>query len=377
MKDSLILEHKKFISAKQASVLVGYAQDYVGQLCREGKIESKMVGRTWFVSEESILNHKISNLKKSIDPRIQEILNINKVSSEQTQPYLVSQAQETDIVKTQNTSENTVSEKSTSQKVNYEKTNSDIIDQRVVELKKIRNATRILPPIYNPQITTSASIVLNKPTISLVSNSYSNDISDVNDEIDNVINLLPSKKVLMSLVMVAVIITNIFFLRNIFNSNSSAANIIANKTINKTLTVSQTSDLSASIFTKLSGISNPILSFFGFGKSSVVSNDITQLAKNDAVVNVQVNTQTNPDTSYKINPEVNQSAKFDGIAVVPSLGQSDKQEIIKNNIRNTFSDEVEVIPDKSGTSGVITPVFKKVSKDNYVYVLVPEVKKKQ
>jgi hypothetical protein len=74
---------------------------------------------------------------------------------------------------------------------------------------------------------------------------------------------------------------------------------------------------------------------------------------------------------------VNQSAKFDGIAVVPSLGQSDKQEIIKNNIRNTFSDEVEVIPDKSGTSGVITPVFKKVSKDNYVYVLVPEVKKKQ
>lgn len=377
MKDSLILEHKKFISAKQASVLVGYAQDYVGQLCREGKIESKMVGRTWFVSEESILNHKISNLKKSIDPRIQEILNIKKVSDEQTQSSLISQTQETCVVQTQNTLENNVNEKSVSEKVNYEKNNDDVIDQKIVELKRVRNATRVLPPIYNPQITSSASIVLNKPTISLVSNSYSSELSSVNNKIDDAIALLPSRKILMSLVMIVVIITNIFFLRNIFNSNSSAVNKITDKAITKTLAVNSTSDLPASIFSELSGLSNSILSFFGFGKSGVGTNDTTQLAKNDAVVSGQINTQNNPDTSYRVNPEMGQSTKFDGIAVVPSLGQSEKEEVLKKNIKNTFSDEVEVIPDKSGTSGVITPVFKKVSKDNYVYVLVPEVKKKQ
>ena len=133
MKDSLILEHKKFISAKQASVLLGYAQDYVGQLCREGKIESKMVGRTWFVSEESILNHKISNLKKSIDPRIQEILNIKKVSDEQTQ----------------NVVENNISEKSVGEKVNYEKTNSDIIDQKIIELFNKGNLKWVMDYLEN------------------------------------------------------------------------------------------------------------------------------------------------------------------------------------------------------------------------------------
>ncbi len=51
------LNNKKFISAKNSAKLVGYTPDYVGQLCRSGKIECKREGKGWLVLEESLLGH--------------------------------------------------------------------------------------------------------------------------------------------------------------------------------------------------------------------------------------------------------------------------------------------------------------------------------
>ncbi|TAK57529.1 hypothetical protein EPO17_01720 [Patescibacteria group bacterium] len=60
MESSLILSGKKFISARRGAEIAGYSGDYVGQLCRLGKIEAQMVGKVWFVCEESLLTHKIT-----------------------------------------------------------------------------------------------------------------------------------------------------------------------------------------------------------------------------------------------------------------------------------------------------------------------------
>lgn len=49
---------KLYISAKRAAEITGYARDYVGQLCREGHIDAKMVGRSWYVFEPSIRAHR-------------------------------------------------------------------------------------------------------------------------------------------------------------------------------------------------------------------------------------------------------------------------------------------------------------------------------
>ena len=38
MNDELTLDGVKYISAKRAADLTQYSKDYVGQLCREGKI---------------------------------------------------------------------------------------------------------------------------------------------------------------------------------------------------------------------------------------------------------------------------------------------------------------------------------------------------
>src|SRR3989338_7845852 len=61
MKDSLFFEGKEYISAKRGANEIGYASDYIGQLCRAKKLPSRLVGRTWYVERESLIEHKQNN----------------------------------------------------------------------------------------------------------------------------------------------------------------------------------------------------------------------------------------------------------------------------------------------------------------------------
>jgi hypothetical protein len=58
MSESLIIEGKQYISSRRAAEIAGYSNDYVGQLCRAGKLVCRMIGRFWYVDEDSILRHK-------------------------------------------------------------------------------------------------------------------------------------------------------------------------------------------------------------------------------------------------------------------------------------------------------------------------------
>lgn len=53
--DEMHLGKNKYISTKRAAKITGYAQDYVGQLVRTGKVKATKVGRSWFVLEEDAL----------------------------------------------------------------------------------------------------------------------------------------------------------------------------------------------------------------------------------------------------------------------------------------------------------------------------------
>tara|TARA_B100000745_G_scaffold223426_1_gene149153 strand:+ start:5551 stop:6273 length:723 start_codon:yes stop_codon:yes gene_type:complete len=48
---------------------LGYTTDYIGQLCRSGKVEAEFVGRSWYVNPDSLKEHKFarhrSNKEKS------------------------------------------------------------------------------------------------------------------------------------------------------------------------------------------------------------------------------------------------------------------------------------------------------------------------
>jgi hypothetical protein len=56
--DELTLDNKIYLSSRQAAKVTGYAKDYVGQLCREGRVAARLVGRNWYVLESSILEHR-------------------------------------------------------------------------------------------------------------------------------------------------------------------------------------------------------------------------------------------------------------------------------------------------------------------------------
>lgn len=59
-----------------------------------------------------------------------------------------------------------------------------------------------------------------------------------------------------------------------------------------------------------------------------------------------------------------------GIVITPSKDKQTDADTIEQ-IKNTFSDEVRIIPDESGESGIIQPIFRDSEGDEYIYVLVP------
>ncbi|KND50735.1 MAG: hypothetical protein ABA06_04595 [Parcubacteria bacterium C7867-001] len=65
--DELTLDGKIYISSKRAAKITGYAKDYVGQLCREGRIEARLVGRSWYVLEDSIKEHRFGGEEADIN----------------------------------------------------------------------------------------------------------------------------------------------------------------------------------------------------------------------------------------------------------------------------------------------------------------------
>lgn len=56
--DEITIGEKTYISSKQAAKITGYAKDYVGQLCREGRVEARLVGRNWYVLDTAIREHR-------------------------------------------------------------------------------------------------------------------------------------------------------------------------------------------------------------------------------------------------------------------------------------------------------------------------------
>lgn len=49
---------KEFVSVRKGADLTGYHQDYVGQLCREGKLLSRQIGNRWYIERGALLAHK-------------------------------------------------------------------------------------------------------------------------------------------------------------------------------------------------------------------------------------------------------------------------------------------------------------------------------
>jgi hypothetical protein len=87
--NEITIGDKVYISAKRAAEITGYARDYVGQLCREGHIDAKMVGRSWYVYEPSIRAHRFGPETVSAPEAVEPLV------IEPTQPEVPEEVAET------------------------------------------------------------------------------------------------------------------------------------------------------------------------------------------------------------------------------------------------------------------------------------------
>ncbi len=68
--DSVVFDGVTYTKASVIAKNFRYTADYVGQLCRGKKVDARLVGRTWFINEASLIEHrksKYSNITKKSD----------------------------------------------------------------------------------------------------------------------------------------------------------------------------------------------------------------------------------------------------------------------------------------------------------------------
>lgn len=61
----LTLNGQKYVKASKAARDLGYASDYVGQLCRKGSVDAHLVGRTWYVNPETLGAHRVEKKRNA------------------------------------------------------------------------------------------------------------------------------------------------------------------------------------------------------------------------------------------------------------------------------------------------------------------------
>lgn len=61
----LVLDGKSYVKASKAARDLGYATDYVGQLCRSGQVDAHLIGRTWYVNRDELSTHRLEKKRMS------------------------------------------------------------------------------------------------------------------------------------------------------------------------------------------------------------------------------------------------------------------------------------------------------------------------
>ena len=285
MNGELFFDGKKYISAKRASEITGYTSDYIGQLCRGNKLECRQVGRGWFVSEFSIINHK---------------------------------------------------------KISAEKPRGTIIFP-----PKVGNYFEKLPE------------TVPKP-------------SSANDLSFSTLFSASLKQALFYFSAVSLVILIGVFITISHNKDAQ----IRVATITENLIDSQ-KDLVVALVSHPVGMSpgekislntKRFIYWIGGGVNRLALNTYVTISDWLSVGTKKhlVFTQRQEQPSSVLDS----GGRF-GIVTSPSSGDANQDELTKQKIKNSFSDETNVIPDKSGTSGVIKPVFRSQTDQEYLYVLVP------
>ncbi len=343
MSESLIIEGKQYISSRRAAEIAGYSNDYVGQLCRAKKLTCRMVGRFWYVDQQSILRHQ----KESLKPN-QTIF--KKADFLASTPVVKSPIISPKKAISQNVVPQAVAEKPITQQTGI----SQVIAPQVAAIQP--------PPEWKWTFVDGSEAKVSSP-------------SGLTDYIH--FGLPISVGTGLAALLIVVMAGNIRFqsLPQFLSAGASAANVfIAAQSVEQS---AQSIGRSAQreIVSAWDSLSSGVVSF-----SSGVVSLASRLHPGSSSVNssLTMNQSEEPSASSVIPPgEVGKvTAEHGGLVIMPTAdtsGASSSADEAKlaASIQNSFSDNVVVTPNPDGTTGVITPVFRTVAGHDFLYVLVP------
>lgn len=333
MKDIVVLQDKTYISAKRVQQIFGYTSDYIGQLCRAGKLDATMVGRAWFVTEKSVSDYK-SGIKTSFNKpkKVKIFPQTSKITPAPVTPKeevkIVEKKEEPIVSPLQNTD-------SGYQVLKYESENAPFIP----ELKK----RTIL-------LTSQGSTVFAPATFAtpLAQGMFLSVVSHSQEEVLPEVSHTSLKKISLSLLVVVILFTSFKTL-----TLSPYYDVVKN-------TVSENTEV---VTASLSSITHDIIDSISSGFSHIT------LALSQMTHRKTVSMKTQDENA--VATENTSGVEVSGIAVAPSTNSEEGDKELVETIKSSFSDEVRVKVHEDGTSGVITPVFKKSKGNDFVYVLVP------
>lgn len=78
--NTVTIDGIEYIKASVLAKKLNYTSDYIGQLCRSNKVDAHLVGRTWYVHQASLNNHK--------DTRYAELRSNEKTSITNNKPAI-------------------------------------------------------------------------------------------------------------------------------------------------------------------------------------------------------------------------------------------------------------------------------------------------
>lgn len=64
--EEISFKGENYVKASVLARKYGYTADYVGQLCRSDQVKATLVGRSWYVNEESLLEHRKGRYRSTL-----------------------------------------------------------------------------------------------------------------------------------------------------------------------------------------------------------------------------------------------------------------------------------------------------------------------
>lgn len=371
MKDVFIIEGKKYISSRRASEMSDYSSDYIGQLCRSNKLDCKMVGRAWFVTEESIHLHKATISREEANRnRIENLKGKKEVSVSNKKDYIQPTVQVKAIVDSA-----------------LETVNKSSVDNEVTKIQ-INKVPKTIPPI-SWTITTQVANGIPSPYIyssddrPLLPQLKKKEVVEVKKQeatknISKAIPVLTSTKV--SEPKIKKPITESLIAKSSLTYLKLTRDIILQRVIAPALVLVIMFGVGTGTYMAADKIENNIPPELADSAKMVTANvydgigsaffsmkngykNVVTFFTSPAKLAMEVPKEFGEVTVSKVTPN--------GIVLTSSVGSEAGDDDLKSKIKGSFSDEVQINPDNSGTAGVITPVFKDTKGKDFVYVMVP------